>query len=240
MTSDSELLKRDAAFEALDRVHHGMRLGLGTGSTVAHFLDGLSARIRGGGLRDIMGVPTSLWTAERSRSLGIPLTSLAEHPFLDLTVDGADEVDLNLGLIKGLGGALLREKMVAQASNQLVIIADDTKFVPQLGTKCPLPVEVIQFGWEAHRPFLKALGCEPTLRLGPEGEALITDNGNYILDCRFRDGIEDPEALDSALMERAGVVESGLFLGLATVALLAGRNGVQTISRDAPVNESTS
>ncbi len=237
MTDNSELLKREAAFEALDRVHDGMRLGLGTGSTVAHFLDGLSARIRGGGLRDIMGVPTSLWTAERSRSLGIPLTSLAEHPFLDLTVDGADEVDLELGLIKGLGGALLREKMVAQASSRMVIIADDTKLVPQLGTRCPLPVEVIQFGWEAHRAFLKDLGCEPALRLGPAAEPLVTDNGNYILDCRFPNGIEDPAGLNDSLMNRAGVVESGLFLGLATEALLAGRNGVQTITRDAPVDQ---
>lgn len=238
MTNDSELLKREAAFEALDRVRHGMRLGLGTGSTVAHFLDGLGARIRGGGLQDITGVPTSLWTAERARSLGIPLTSLAEHPFLDLTVDGADEVDLKLGLIKGLGGALLREKMVAQASSRLVIIADDTKLVPQLGSKCPLPVEVIQFGWEAHRSFLRDLGCEPTLRLNSSRQPLVTDNGNYILDCRFSDGIDDPGALDRALKRRAGVVESGLFLGLATEALLAGRNGVQTISRDAPVSES--
>ncbi|RMH11364.1 MAG: ribose 5-phosphate isomerase A [Gemmatimonadetes bacterium] len=217
----------------MDRVRDGMRLGLGTGSTVAYFLEALGARVRAGAYCDIMGVPTSLWTAERARELGIPLTSLAEHPRLDLAVDGADEVDLDLRLIKGLGGALLREKMVAQAAERLIIVADERKLVPGLGQRAPLPVEVVQFGWEWHRPFLEALGAHPTLRTDASGRPVVTDNGNYILDCRFPEGIADPEALDAALSRRAGIVESGLFLGMADEALIAGAKGVDVIRREA-------
>ena len=143
--TDAETLKRAAGMEAAGLVEAGMRIGLGTGSTVAHFLLFLSERINRGGLRNVLGVPTSLWTAQRARDLGIPLTSLAEHPFLDLTVDGADEVDPNMNLIKGLGSALLREKMVAQASSRLAIIVDDTKVVNRLGQISPVPVEVVCF-----------------------------------------------------------------------------------------------
>jgi ribose 5-phosphate isomerase A len=223
----AETLKRAAGIEAAGLVEAGMRIGLGTGSTVAHFLLFLSERINRGGLRNVLGVPTSLWTAQRARDLGIPLTSLAEHPFLDLTVDGADEVDPNMDLIKGLGSALLREKMVAQASSRLAIIADDGKVVDRLGQISPVPVEVVQFGWEAHEKFLQAQGARPVIRQRDDGQPLTTDNGNYIIDCHFPDGIADPQALDAALAARAGIVESGLFLGMATEVIIGAQDGVR-------------
>src|SRR5688500_17592021 len=172
-----------------------MRLGLGTGSTVAHFLDVLGERLRDGGLERVVGVPTSVRTEQRARELGIPLAELHEAEFIDLTVDGADEADPGLDLVKGLGGALLREKMVAQASRRLVIMVDDSKQVRRVGTRAPLPVEVTRFGWRAHVPLLRALGCEPTLRLGSDGAPYVTDNGNYMLDCRFPSGMDNPGAL---------------------------------------------
>jgi ribose 5-phosphate isomerase A len=223
----AETLKRAAGIEAAGLVEAGMRIGLGTGSTVAHFLLFLSERINRGGLRNVLGVPTSLWTAQRARDLGIPLTSLAEHPFLDLTVDGADEVDPNMDLIKGLGSALLREKMVAQASSRLAIIADDGKVVDRLGQISPVPVEVVQFGWEVHEKFLQAQGARPVIRQRDDGQPLTTDNGNYIIDCHFPDGIADPQALDAALAARAGIVESGLFLGMATEVIIGAQDGVR-------------
>ena len=225
--NDAETLKRAVGLEAAGLVEAGMRIGLGTGSTVAHFLMFLSERINRGGLRNVLGVPTSLWTAQRARDLGIPLTSLAEHPFLDLTVDGADEVDPDMNLIKGLGSALLREKMVAQASSRLAIIVDDAKVVKRLGEISPVPVEVVQFGWEVHDKFLQSQGARPVIRQRDDGQPLTTDNGNYIIDCHFPDGIEDPEALDAALASRAGIVESGLFLGMATEVIVGARDGVR-------------
>ena len=225
--TDAETLKRAAGIEAAGLVEAGMRIGLGTGSTVAHFLLFLSERINRGGLRNVLGVPTSLWTAQRARDLGIPLTSLAEHPFLDLTVDGADEVDPNMDLIKGLGSALLREKMVAQASSRLAIIADDGKVVDRLGQISPVPVEVVQFGWEVHENFLQAQGARPVIRQRDDGQPLTTDYGNYIIDCHFPDGIADPQALDAALAARAGIVESGLFIGMATEVIIGAQDGVR-------------
>lgn len=229
----AEELKRAAAEEAVLRVESGMRLGLGTGSTVAHFLDVLAERIRGGALTGLVGVPTSVRTAERSRELGIPLAELHEAAPLDLTVDGADEVDPALDLIKGLGGALLREKMVAQGSRRLLIMADDSKKVARLGTRAPLPVEVVPFGWKAQVPFLRGLGAEPTLRLAADGTPFVSDNGNFMLDCRFADGIYDPDAIDEELRRRAGVVESGLFLGMATTVVVAAAGGIEVLERGA-------
>jgi ribose 5-phosphate isomerase A len=228
---DAERLKRAAAERALGWVESGMRLGLGTGSTVAHFLDVLGERIRGGGLGRIVGVPTSVRTEARARELGIPLAELHETQPLDLTVDGADEVDPGLDLVKGLGGALLREKMVAQSSRRLLIMVDESKRVPRLGTRAPLPVEVTRFGWKALLPFLEELGCQPTLRLDGNGSPYLTDNGNLMLDCRFARGMDDPGAVDDALSARAGVVESGLFLGMATAVVVAGARGVQVLER---------
>jgi ribose 5-phosphate isomerase A len=229
--SDAEQLKKAAAERALGWVESGMRLGLGTGSTVAHFLDALSERLRDGALTGVVGVPTSVRTEERARSLGIPLAELHDAQPLDLTVDGADEVDPGLDLVKGLGGALLREKMVAQASRRLVIMVDESKRVARLGTKAPLPVEVTRFGWRAHVAFLAALGCEPILRVGSDGTPYVTDNGNHMLDCRFPAGMTDPGAVEDALRGRAGVVESGLFLGMASEVVVAGAGGVRVLER---------
>ena len=229
--ADADSLKRAVGVEAAELVDSGMRLGLGTGSTVAHLLVALAEKLNGGTLSDIVGVPTSLRTAREARELDIPLTSLTETPFLDLTIDGADEVDPELNLIKGLGGALLREKMVAQASRRLAIMVDDGKIVPALGTRCPVPVEVVQFGWEVHGPFVESCGADPVLRVGPDGEPMVTDNGNYIIDCHFPGGIDDAESFEQAIRARAGVVESGLFLGMATEVLVGAPAGVRTISK---------
>ncbi len=229
--ADADSLKRAVGVEAAELVDSGMRLGLGTGSTVAHLLVALSERLNGGALIDVVGVPTSLRTAREARELGIPLTSLTETPVLDLTIDGADEVDPELNLIKGLGGALVREKIVAQASRRLAIMVDDGKMVTALGTRCPVPVEVVQFGWEVHTPFVESCGADPVLRMGPDGEPIVTDNGNYIIDCHFPDGIDDAEGFERAIRARAGVVESGLFLGMATEVLVSGPAGVRTLSK---------
>lgn len=228
-----EALKRAAAQLAVDEVRSGMAVGLGTGSTVAHFLDLLGARVAAGEVADIVGVPTSVRTADAATGLGIPLTDLVRQPVLDVTVDGADEVDPSLELIKGLGGALLREKMVARASRRLVIIADEGKRVGRLGARSPLPVEVVPFAWEIHLPFLSDLGGDPTLRRQRSGEPYVTDNGNFIVDCRFEGGIGDPAGLETALRGRAGVVESGLFLGMADRAVIGAEAGPYLIDREA-------
>ena len=228
---DDEAFKRAAAERAVEHVESGMRLGLGTGSTVAYFLEVLAARIRARTVTGLIAVPTSVRTEERARELGITLAELDEVTPLDLTVDGADEVGPGLDLIKGLGGALLREKMVAQASLRLVIMVDDSKEVGRLGTRVPLPVEVIRFGWRAQIAFLSQLGSEPGLRLSEDGSPFVTDNGNHMIDCRFAGGIDDPEGVDDALRCRAGVVESGLFLGMATAVVLAGADGIRVLER---------
>ncbi len=229
--ADADSLKRAVGVEAAQLVDSGMRLGLGTGSTGAYLLVALAERLDGGALSDVVGVPTSLRTAREARDLAIPLVSLTETPYLDLTIDGADEVDPQLNLIKGLGGALLREKMVAQASRRLAIMVDDGKMVPALGTKSPVPVEVVQFGWEVHGPFMESCGADPVLRVGPDGEPMVTDNGNYIIDCHFASGVDDAVGFERAIRARAGVVESGLFLGMATEVLVSGAAGVKTLTR---------
>jgi ribose 5-phosphate isomerase A len=231
--TDREGLKREAALRALEEVESGMRLGLGSGSTVAHFLDVLGEKLARGGLTDVTGVPTSVGTAEHAGRLGIPLGALHRLAPLDLTVDGADEIDPSLRLIKGLGGAMLREKMVAEASSRMTVIGDDSKLVAALGQKAPLPVEVVVFAWESQVPFLEGVGAQPELRRGVDGEAYATDNGNYVLDCRFPGGIDDPAGLEEALCRRTGIVASGLFLGLATRAVVAGPGGARVLSIDA-------
>ena len=219
--------KQRAAQAALKYVKSGMIVGLGTGSTADYFLAALAEALRGGQVRDIRGVPTSKVSERRAIELHIPLTTLAQDPVCDVTVDGADEVGPGLNLIKGLGGALLREKVVAQNSRELVIIADEGKVVGGLGTKSPLPVEVAQFGYETHEAFLRELGAEPKLRMAGAGMVFVTDNGNFIYDCHFKGGIRDAGAIQRALRERAGIVESGLFLGLAAVALIGTEDGVR-------------
>jgi ribose 5-phosphate isomerase A len=224
-------VKQRAAQAALKHVQSGMVVGLGTGSTADFFLIALADAIRTGQLRDIKGVPTSKQSERRSMEMGIPLFSLAQCPVCDVTVDGADEVAPDLNLIKGLGGALLREKIVAQNSKKLVIIADESKVVRHLGEKSPLPVEVAQFGYETQERFLRTLKAEPKLRVSPGGMVFVTDNGNYIYDCYFKAGIESPAYVESALNHRAGIVESGLFLNMATVALIGTESSVLEMRR---------
>lgn len=205
----------------MNHVESGMVVGLGTGTTADEFLKALARAIKEGRLTDIRGVPTSTHSERRARELDIPLVSLVEAPHPDVTIDGADEIDPNLDLIKGLGGALLREKIVAQNSSKLVIIADAGKVVEKLGTRAMLPIEVVQFSHEAHVPFIRNLGGEPALRRAKDGSPYITDNGNYIFDCRFAGGVLEPRKVEQALRTRAGIVESGLFLGMAAVAIIA-------------------
>ena len=230
MTDGSEELKRAAAQAGLDYVESGMVLGLGTGSTVRHLLDLLGAALAEGRLTDIVGIPTSLQTETRARELGIPLVELGDSRPPDVTLDGADEISPELDLIKGMGGALLREKMVAQASDRLVVIADDRKRVQRLGTLSPLPVEVVDWGVRSHTDFLASFGAEVVLR-SYDGGPVRSDNGNLFLDCRFPDGIGDAPAIARALEGRAGVVDHGLFLGIASVAVIAGSGGVETMER---------
>jgi len=221
-------LKRMAAARAIDVVTDGMNLGLGTGSTAHHFVALLGEKVRGG--LKVTGVPTSEATRAQALAEGIPLTTLDETPGLDLTVDGADELDATLRLIKGGGGALLREKIVAAASTRMIVIADASKKVETLG-RFALPIEVNPFGLEATRRaiahVLETHGLPTTLRLrtAAKDKAFVTDGGHFILDAELG-AIDAPEALASALVAVPGVVEHGLFIGLATGAVLAGEDGL--------------
>lgn len=223
--------KRAAAQRALSFIEPRMRLGLGTGSTASVFVELLGAEVSRG--LSVLCVPTSEQTRVLASRLGIPLTTLDETPLLDLTIDGADELDSELRLIKGGGGALLREKIVATASDRMVVIADVSKKVEKLGA-FRLPVEVARFGATATRNMIEMLaadsGCQGdiALRLLSDGTPFVTDGGNYIFDCAFGQ-IEDPESLDEALKFIPGVVENGLFLGIADVAVIGGPDGVSVI-----------
>ncbi|MDQ7028698.1 MAG: ribose 5-phosphate isomerase A [Ardenticatenia bacterium] len=231
-TTSTDTLKHRAAVHAVDHfVRSGMVVGLGTGSTAAHAVVEIGARLRDGRLHDIVGIPTSEATARLARESGVPLTTLEARPTVDVTIDGADEVDPVLNLIKGLGGALLREKVVATASRRTVIIVDDSKRVARLGTRAPLPVEVVPFGWSIHLPFFQELEAEPELRRLDDGRAFVTDNGHYIVDCRFPEGLQDPHAIARALDERPGIVEHGLFLNLATDVVIATPHGTEVVHR---------
>ncbi len=230
---DMDKLKRDAAARAVDQVSDGMRLGLGTGSTAKHFVELLAERVRGG-LR-VVGVPTSEATRADAERLGVPLTTLEETPELDLTVDGADEIGHDLTVIKGGGGALLREKIVAAASARMIVIADESKWVQTLG-RFALPVEVVPFGLAAtHRAIERAAkdaGCPgpATLRRTKDGHPFVTDGSHWILDAAL-ETIPDPRALAQRLSQIPGVVEHGLFIGLAKTAILAGAGGVRVIDK---------
>lgn len=227
----SDNLKQKAAERVAEDVTSGMRLGIGTGSTAECFVHALAKRVAAG--LDVIGVPTSERTAELAASLGIKLTTLEELPELDLTVDGADELDANLALIKGGGGALLREKIVAAASGKMIVIADGTKNVDTLG-QFPLPIEVVPFGQEATRrailSLFKEMGLPQDLQLRMAGEhPFVTDGGHHIFDAHLLK-IEEPETLAQALVKIPGVVEHGLFLNLASKAYVAGEDGVKTIT----------
>ncbi len=226
-----EVQKRQAAARALDFVRPGMRLGLGTGSTARHFVELLGERVRSG--LNVVGVATSEATAADARRVGISLTTLDDTPQLDLTVDGADEIDPDLTLIKGGGGALLREKIVASASERMIVIADESKWVPVLG-RFPLPVEVVPFGFAAtQRAVERAVGlgaaaAATPLRRGADGHAFVTDGGHWIIDAALG-RIPDARALAARLVNIPGVVEHGLFIGLAKAAILAGPDGVRVV-----------
>jgi ribose 5-phosphate isomerase A len=223
---DQDDLKRAAAERAVGLVRSGMVVGLGGGSTALFAVRRLAELVHDGSLRDIVGVPCSERVASAARALGLTVASLEERPTIDLTIDGADEVDPQMRLIKGGGGALLREKIVAQASTREVIVIDASKLSDRLGTHHPLPLEVTPFGWRTQLPFLEALGLRPVLRVDGAGTPVSTDQGDYLLDCAIPP-LDDPRALADALEGRAGIVEHGLFIGLATDLIVAGPSGVQ-------------
>ena len=223
--------KQAAAERGASLVQSGMVLGLGSGTTSTLMVQALGRKLREGTLRDIVGIPSSSAIAAVARESGVPLATLDERPTLDLNLDGADEVDPNLDLIKGLGGALLWEKIVATAAREVVILVDDSKLVSRLGTKAPLPVEVVPFGWKSHLAFIVSLGGAPTLRLEPDGKPFVTDEGNYILHCRFEGGIANPAGLEAKLLGRAGIVGTGLFLGVAHRVIVGKPDGVEVLTR---------
>jgi ribose 5-phosphate isomerase A len=227
---DAEALKRAAGEHAASLVESGMVVGLGTGSTAVFATRRVGELLAAGALRDVVGIPTSRATEAEARRAGIPLLPDALPRDVDLTIDGADEVSPGLDLIKGGGGALLREKIVAQSSRRLVIVVDESKLSPALGMRHALPVEIARFGAEAQERFLRGLGARPALRKADSGAPYETDQGNWILDCVFSP-ILDPRPLAERLAERAGIVEHGLFCGLATEVVVAAANGVRVLTR---------
>jgi ribose 5-phosphate isomerase A len=226
--ADVEALKQRAAARAVESVQSGMIVGLGTGSTAVHAVRRIGALLASGALSRIIGIPTADVTAEEATRCGVPLGALDDHPVVDITIDGADEIDPHLNLIKGLGGALLREKVVAAASRRVIIVADDSKLVDQLGTRAPVPVEVIPFARRPAAAYLSSLGARVVERRR-NGGPFVTDEGNLILDCHFA-GISDARGLAALIRAQPGVVEHGLFLGLATEAVVAGGRGVVTLN----------
>lgn len=227
---DTVQLKDRAAGAAITYVQSHMKVGLGTGTTSMLFIRRLAELLRQGQLSDIVGIPTSTAVGLEARRLGIPLSTLEEHPVLDVTIDGADEVAPNLNLIKGGGGALLREKIVAQATLQLVIIVDESKLAPALGTNWRVPIEVVPFGWRTQASFLSTLGADVIVRESENGEPYSTDQGNLILDCCFGP-ISNPAYLADQLDRRAGIVEHGLFLNMADRVIVAERGGIRHLTR---------
>lgn len=226
----AENLKKQAAEKAVEQVKSGMILGLGTGSSASFAVAKIGELWQAGVLTDIVGMPTSEATAALAREYGLPLATLDEYPMVDLAIDGADEIDPSLNLIKGLGGALLREKMIESATKKFIVVADGSKVVEKLGTRAPVPVEVVQFCWKSTARWLESLGCQPVLR-GGETQPYLTDNHNYILDCVFPNGINNPPELAATLKSRPGVVEHGLFLGIASEAIVATPDGIKVMRR---------
>jgi len=229
-------LKTLAARQALEAVRDGMILGLGTGSTSSHFIELLGNKLQEGALRDIRGVPTSVAAEARAKRWGIPIISLMEtnpggEPHLDLAVDGADEVDPDLNLIKGLGRALLREKIVESFAERFCVIVDESKLVARLGSRQPVPVEIVQYAAQEHVRWLNSLGCTAELWREEDGSPVITDNSNFLVRCWFEGGIPDVHSLAHQLAERPGIVEHGLFLGMADQVIVASEQGVRIIEK---------
>lgn len=229
MNNEQTDYKRQVGMMAADRVQDGMVVGLGTGSTAYHMIVRLGERVTNGELPNVLGIPTSRASEALAQQHGIRLTTLEAHPQIDLGIDGADEIDPALNVIKGGGGALLREKIIAQACDYYLVIADASKLSQQLGTLFALPVEVVTFEYRAQMAYLERLGCRVNLRQQADGQAFVTDQGNYILDCRF-DGIPQVDDLAYLLNYRAGIVEHGMFLGMVSEVLVAGMDGVQSIT----------
>jgi ribose 5-phosphate isomerase A len=219
--------KHQAAIAALDEIREGMVVGLGTGSTATHFIRGLGERVRAG--LKVVAISTSEASAQLARQVGIPLTNFADHATIDVTVDGADEVSPNLDLVKGLGGALVREKIVARASRRVVIVVDETKLVEQLGTHAVIPIEVIPLATEPVLRHLGGWGGQPAVRQ-KDGKPFVSDNGNLVIDWK-RDPIEQPSPLEKQIKEITGVVDSGLFCGIADMVIVAGSAGFRKLLR---------
>lgn len=232
VTLTQDDLKKIAAYKAVEHVKSGMVVGLGTGSTAKHAVDRIAQLLRQGKLKDIVGIPTSRKTHEQAVSLGIPLSDLDSHPVVDLAIDGADEVDPELNLVKGRGGSLLREKMIESAAKKFIVIVDESKLVKFVGgSRLAMPVEVIPFCWSHSLKRLEGLfadaGCVAELRKGAEGgKAYVTDNGNYIIDLYFEKDIGDLNVASDAILRLPGIVEHGMFIGLATSVIVAGVDGV--------------
>lgn len=224
-----ETFKRQAAEQAVEQIQSGMVVGLGTGSTAVWAVRRIGELIESGQLQRIIGIPTAEETAREAERCGVPLGTLDDYPIVDLTIDGADEIGPHLDLIKGLGGALLREKVVAAASRRFIVVADWRKRVDQMGTRAPVPVEVIPFARRPAADYLASLGAQISQRTDENGEQFITDEGNYILDCRFP-GIPEPRQLASLIRAQPGVVEHGLFLGMANEAVIAGEDGLVVLT----------
>ncbi|XP_059316816.1 probable ribose-5-phosphate isomerase 2 [Lycium ferocissimum] len=231
-------LKKVAAYKAVEFVESGMVVGLGTGSTAKHAVDKIAELLNTGKLKNIVGIPTSKITHEQAVSLGIPLSDLNKHPIVDLAIDGADEVDPQMNLVKGRGGSLLREKMVEGACKKFIVIVDESKLVNHIGgSGLAMPVEIVPFCWEFTLKRLEMLfieaGCVGKLRKVGNGEEIyVTDNGNYIIDLYFKKDMGDLKAASDAILRLAGVVEHGMFIDLATTVIVAGKLGVSVTNKD--------
>jgi ribose 5-phosphate isomerase A len=227
--------KLQTAEIAVNLIHSGMIVGLGSGSTASLALQILANKLKDGTLQHIHAIPSSFQIEQQAKHLGIPLTTLEEHRQIDLTIDGADEVDEDLYLIKGGGGALLREKIIAQASRRVVIIVDQTKWSKRIGVKWPVPIEVLPFGWGSQALFLEELGAKWKLRKKTDGSNYLTDQGNYILDSNFG-AIEEPRKLSEQLANRAGIIEHGLFIDITDDLIMVGEGGSQHIQKNGNQN----
>jgi len=230
MGVDSAQLKKQAAVYAVDLVQSGMIVGLGHGSTAIHVVGLLAEKLKSGQLKDVIGVPSSYQVEEEAMRYGMPLKAFDEIPVIDITIDGADEVDPQLNMIKGGGGALLREKIIAQASRREVIVVDETKLTPILGRRRCVPVEVVPFGWKSQALYLESLGAKVTMRRNADRSPYHTDCGNWIFECNFGP-IERPHILAEKIKSRAGIVEHGLFLGLASDVIVGSAGGVRHLKR---------